>query len=137
MTIILYNYYLIVVFMKFYFWFQGAICDFCEAWVCHSRRCLTTHACTCPLTDACCIECTRTVWEHGTIGCYDDKYITRFSAYIGGRVFKCSFCDEYLCEDDQFEHQASCQRLEAESMKCKILPSFAYLFCSWSILSLV
>ncbi|XP_064104001.1 zinc finger protein 330 homolog [Macrobrachium nipponense] len=27
----------------------GAICDFCEAWVCHARKCLQTHACTCPL----------------------------------------------------------------------------------------
>ena len=24
-----------------------------------------------------------------------------------------------LCEDDQFEHQASCQKVEAESLKCK------------------
>ncbi len=45
--------------------FQGAVCDFCEAWVCHGRKCLTTHACTCPLTDATCFECNRGVWEHG------------------------------------------------------------------------
>lgn len=81
--------------------FQGAVCDFCEAWVCHSRKCLTTHACTCPLTDAVCLECERGVWDHG------------------GRVFKCSFCDCFLCEDDQFEHQASCQKLEGENFKCK------------------
>ncbi len=37
----------------------------------------------------------------------------------GGRVFKCSFCDGFLCEDDQFEHQASCQKLESEDLKCK------------------
>ena len=80
---------------------QGAICDFCEGWVCHSRKCLTTHACTCPLTDSVCLECERGVWEHG------------------GRVFKCSFCDSFLCEDDQFEHQASCQKLEGESFKCE------------------
>ncbi|XP_038611189.1 zinc finger protein 330 isoform X2 [Tachyglossus aculeatus] len=49
----------------------GAICDFCEAWVCH-----------------------------------------------GGRIFSCSFCHNFLCEDDQFEHQASCQVLEAETFKC-------------------
>ncbi|XP_065282924.2 zinc finger protein 330 homolog [Dermacentor albipictus] len=78
----------------------GAICDYCEAWVCHGRQCLTTHACTCPLQDATCIECERYVWEHG------------------GRIFKCSFCDSFLCEDDQFEHQASCQILEAETLKC-------------------
>lgn len=34
-------------------------------------------------------------------------------------MFKCSFCDCFLCEDDQFEHQASCQVLEAENYKCK------------------
>lgn len=44
---------------------KGAVCDFCEAWVCHSRKCLSTHACICPLTDADCIECDRGVWDHG------------------------------------------------------------------------
>uniref|UniRef100_A0A8C5K1D5 Zinc finger protein 330 n=1 Tax=Jaculus jaculus TaxID=51337 RepID=A0A8C5K1D5_JACJA len=71
----------------------GAICDFCEAWVCHGRKCLSTHACACPLTDAECVECERGVWDHG------------------GRIFGCSFYD-------QFEHQASCQVLEAETFKC-------------------
>ena len=33
----------------------GAICDFCEAWVCHGKKCLSTHACSCPLRDAVCI----------------------------------------------------------------------------------
>ncbi|KAL1459104.1 hypothetical protein WDU94_011111 [Cyamophila willieti] len=79
----------------------GAICDFCEAWVCHGRKCLQSHACTCPLQDAVCLECERGVWDHG------------------GRVYKCSFCDGFLCEDDQFEHQASCQVLESENYKCK------------------
>ncbi|OWF44205.1 Zinc finger protein 330 [Mizuhopecten yessoensis] len=79
----------------------GAVCDFCEAWVCHGRKCLTTHACTCPLQDAVCTECQREVWSHG------------------GRVFKCSYCMKFLCEDDQFEHQASCQQLDTESFKCK------------------
>ncbi|ESO83841.1 hypothetical protein LOTGIDRAFT_132718 [Lottia gigantea] len=78
----------------------GAVCDFCEAWVCHGRKCLTTHACTCPLTNGECIECNRGVWEHG------------------GRIFQCSFCRGFLCEDDQFEHQASCQVLESENYKC-------------------
>jgi len=60
----------------------GAICDHCEAWICHGRKCLQVHACECPLADAACIECERGVWDHG------------------GRVFKCCFCDEHLCEDD-------------------------------------
>ena len=50
---------------------------------------------------AICIECDRGVWEHG------------------GRIFICSFCNSYLCEDDQFEHQASCQVIEAETLKCQ------------------
>ncbi|KAI4463528.1 zinc finger protein [Holotrichia oblita] len=79
----------------------GAICDFCEAWVCHGRKCLQSHACTCPLQEATCIECERAVWDHG------------------GRIFRCSFCDSFLCEDDQFEHQASCQVLESENYKCQ------------------
>ncbi|XP_037885574.1 zinc finger protein 330 homolog [Glossina fuscipes] len=79
----------------------GAICDFCEAWICHGRKCLQTHACTCPLQNAVCLECERGVWEHG------------------GRIFKCSYCDGFLCEDDQFEHQASCQVLESENYKCQ------------------
>ena len=69
--------------------------------MCHSRKCLSTHACSCPLTDVSCAECDRGVWEHG------------------GRVFTCSYCSSYLCEDDQFEHQASCQKIEAENLKCK------------------
>ncbi|XP_014241795.1 zinc finger protein 330 homolog [Cimex lectularius] len=79
----------------------GAICDFCESWVCHSRKCLSTHACSCPLQNAVCAECERGVWDHG------------------GRIFRCSFCSEFLCEDDQFEHQASCQVLESENFKCQ------------------
>lgn len=40
---------------------------------------------------------------------------------LGGRIFACSFCHNFLCEDDQFEHQASCQVLEAETFKCKLV----------------
>ncbi|XKL68568.1 hypothetical protein PGB90_004059 [Kerria lacca] len=79
----------------------GAVCDFCEAWVCHGRKCLTSHACNCPLQEAVCLECERGVWDHG------------------GRIFRCSFCAGFLCEDDQFEHQASCQVLESENYKCQ------------------
>lgn len=78
----------------------GCVCDFCEAWVCHSRKCLTTHCCSCPLVDACCIECERVVWDHG------------------GRLFRCFSCDMWLCEDDQFEHQASCQQIDSETFHC-------------------
>jgi len=78
----------------------GAVCDYCEAWVCHGRKCIATHACSCPLLDAVCLECNREVWGHG------------------GRVFICGYCSGYLCEDDQFEHQAMCQKLEAETNKC-------------------
>lgn len=78
----------------------GAICDFCESFICHGRKCLQTHACSCPLTDVVCAECERGVWD------------------FGGRVFKCSFCENFLCEDDQFEHQASCQVLDSDSYKC-------------------
>lgn len=79
----------------------GAICDFCEAFVCHGRKCLSIHACSCPLKDAVCIECERDVFSHG------------------GRIYLCSFCNSHLCEDDQFEHQAKCQVLESESYKCQ------------------
>jgi len=79
----------------------GAVCDFCEAWVCHSKKCLSEHACGCALRDAECIECERGVWDHG------------------GRCFTCCFCSKPLCEDDQFEHQASCQVVEQENLKCQ------------------
>ncbi|GMS95531.1 hypothetical protein PENTCL1PPCAC_17706, partial [Pristionchus entomophagus] len=78
----------------------GAICDFCEAFVCHGRKCLTSHACSCPLRDAECYSCKRGIWE------------------LGGRFYRCSFCGYMLCEDDQFEHQASCQQLDSENYKC-------------------
>uniref|UniRef100_A0A7S1KCE4 Zinc finger protein 330 n=1 Tax=Vitrella brassicaformis TaxID=1169539 RepID=A0A7S1KCE4_9ALVE len=82
----------------------GAICDFCEAAVCHSRRCLQSHACSCLLRDGedvvVCIECDRSAWEQG------------------GRMFRCATCMQWLCEDDQFEHQASCTVIENETFKC-------------------
>lgn len=40
----------------------GAICDFCEAWICHGKKCLQSHACVCPLqvSDLCkCIPCAK------------------------------------------------------------------------------
>jgi len=89
----------------------GAICDFCEAWVCHSKKCLQIHACTCPLADAVCVECKRGVWEHG------------------GRIFTCNWCQGFLCEDDQFEHQASCQVLDAENYKCLSCNRFGQYSC--------
>ena len=41
--------------------------------------------------------------------------------FKGGRLFICSYCESFLCEDDQFEHQAKCQVLESETLKCKFL----------------
>ena len=64
------------------------------------KKCISTHACECPLQNSECIECKRGVWDHG------------------GRMFKCSFCTGFLCEDDQFEHQAKCQVLDSENYKC-------------------
>ena len=34
-------------------------------------------------------------------------------------MFKCPYCEGFLCEDDQFEHQASCQQLDSETLKCQ------------------
>ncbi|VDP23907.1 unnamed protein product [Heligmosomoides polygyrus] len=79
----------------------GAVCDYCEAFVCHGKKCLTTHACSCPLQSAECVECKRGVWDHG------------------GRIYNCSYCLNFLCEDDQFEHQASCQQVYSENYKCQ------------------
>jgi hypothetical protein len=56
-----------------------------------NKNILSLNFSACPLAKAVCIECERGVWDHG------------------GRVFFCSFCNNPLCEDDQFEHQASCQ----------------------------
>lgn len=69
----------------------GAICDYCEAPVCHSRKCIQAHGCDCPIRDGDeagnpsveCIECGRNAWE------------------FGGRVFRCGTCDEPLCEDGE------------------------------------
>ncbi|KAG8522179.1 Zinc finger protein 330 [Galemys pyrenaicus] len=133
----------------------GAICDFCEAWVCHGRKCLSTHACACPLTDAECVECERGVWDHGewlrqavrfalsgncsvasvdvsilNWNCWCSHLCVSFSPPIGGRIFSCSFCHNFLCEDDQFEHQASCQVLEAETFKCKFVKAVLCVSCN-------
>lgn len=45
----------------------GAICDHCEAWICHGRKCLQVHGCACPLQEAVCAECQRSVWDHGSL----------------------------------------------------------------------
>ncbi|XP_009327040.1 PREDICTED: zinc finger protein 330 isoform X2 [Pygoscelis adeliae] len=66
----------------------GAICDFCEAWVCHGRKCLSTHACICPLADAECIECERSVWDHG-VSC------NRLGQHSCLRCKAC-FCDDHV-----------------------------------------
>ena len=78
----------------------GAICDFCEAWVCHSRKCITTHGCPCPLADVLCVECSRDVYS------------------VGGRFYRCCRCAKWLCEDDQMLHQAQCLTMESESLAC-------------------
>ena len=44
---------------------QGAICDICEAFICHSRRCIVEHSCPCPLEGAVCFECKRGLQDQG------------------------------------------------------------------------
>ena len=89
--------------------FVGAVCDFCEAFICHSQKCITTHACACALrndhadpasTSVVCVECNRSVWDQG------------------GQLYRCSSCTKWLCGDDQFEHQASCNYLHGENYNC-------------------
>lgn len=89
----------------------GCICDHCEAFVCHSRRCVSEHACRCPLEEARCVECERAPQQ------------------VGGRWFRCATCDATLCEDDQMEHQASCQTLDAESFHCVSCSRFGRWAC--------
>eukprot|EP01029_Cantina_marsupialis_P029381 TRINITY_DN780214_c0_g1_i1.p1 TRINITY_DN780214_c0_g1~~TRINITY_DN780214_c0_g1_i1.p1 ORF type:complete len:280 (-),score=76.39 TRINITY_DN780214_c0_g1_i1:152-991(-) len=100
----------------------GAICDFCECFICHSKKCIETHACKCPFRDSkaesampvVCFECDRTAWNNG------------------GRFFQCGTCEKWLCEDDQFEHQASCQTLDGDEVKCigcSRKPQWACLRC--------
>ncbi|KAK8798817.1 hypothetical protein WA158_007901 [Blastocystis sp. Blastoise] len=88
--------------------FVGAVCDYCETWICHSKECLSTHACNCPLCEYTdqgympikCQECHRTVWE------------------CGGSMFQCPSCKKVYCEEDHFEHEAMCQTLEMDDDKC-------------------
>ncbi|ROT63616.1 hypothetical protein C7M84_018496 [Penaeus vannamei] len=81
-----------------------AFCYFCQS-VQRLPQCAHCGKIKCMLktgdcVDAVCNECERGVWNHG------------------GRIFRCHYCHNFLCEDDQFEHQASCQVLEQESFKC-------------------
>ena len=53
-------------------------------------------------------------------------------------MFVCSFCTSFLCEDDQFEHQASCQVLDSENYKCMCYESFiSYVSDYLTVLHLV
>lgn len=91
--------------------FVGAICCYCDTWICHDHTCLNSHPCSCPLKRAICVECNRSIYEHG------------------GRVFRCAFCDQALCEDDQMEHQASCQTIDSENFKCVSCNRIGQLSC--------
>ena len=44
-----------------------------------------------------------------------------------GLFVQCASCDNWICEDDQFEHQASCQVLESESNHC--ISWYEYQIC--------
>jgi hypothetical protein len=48
-------------------------------------------------------------------------------------MFKCGFCQKWLCEDDQFEHQAQCQTLESDSYKCPSLPPHSYFLPTYTV----
>jgi len=56
----------------------GAICDHCEAWICHGRKCLQVHGCACPLQEAVCAECQRSVWDHGILEICYKLYMRHF-----------------------------------------------------------
>ncbi|XP_064103994.1 zinc finger protein 330 homolog [Macrobrachium nipponense] len=65
----------------------------------------------------------RNVISEAHMKCQDESLkLLRVKAHEvwshGGRIFRCHYCQNFLCEDDQFEHQASCQVLEQESYKC-------------------
>lgn len=65
-------------------------------------------------------------------GTQQENTLTNYTFWIGGRIFRCSFCQNFLCEDDQFEHQASCQVLQAETFKCKSHLFFSFChYCGW------
>eukprot|EP01006_Ploeotia_vitrea_P033456 TRINITY_DN65549_c9_g11_i1.p2 TRINITY_DN65549_c9_g11~~TRINITY_DN65549_c9_g11_i1.p2 ORF type:complete len:494 (-),score=238.44 TRINITY_DN65549_c9_g11_i1:92-1573(-) len=92
--------------------FVGAICDWCEVFVCHSRKCIKQHGCPgCPLDGAVCKECNRAVDS------------------CGSRFFKCASCDEWLCGECQFEHQASCTVLDSENYQCVSCNRFGTWSC--------
>jgi len=44
-------------------------------------------------------------------------------------MFRCGTCECWLCEDDQFEHQASCQVLSAETFKCSSCSKLGVYAC--------
>ena len=106
------------------------------------RRSLTwghgcRHACKCPIADATCIECERSVYDHGgrmfkvsmlfccihEIGSMQACQRLQVSLLVFQLVtmyglLQCTTCENWICEDDQFEHQASCQVLESETGHC-------------------
>ena len=65
------------------------------------------------------------------------NYLCVFVVVLGGRIFRCAFCDCFLCEDDQFEHQASCQRLESEDLKCSYIDLMMYYFPAYCVIVIV
>merc|ERR1711993_209142 len=81
----------------------GAICDFCEAWVCHGRKCLASHACSCALQTAVCIESEslkcQSCNKHGQYSClrckacYCDDHVRRKGVkYEKNQAMLCPKC---------------------------------------------
>ena len=58
--------------------------------MCHGKRCLTTHACICPLGPAVCVECERDVWSHGVEGNPTKERPLTFSSLYCTQVDGCS-----------------------------------------------
>ena len=44
-------------------------------------------------------------------------------------MYTCITCEFWLCSDDFFEHQASCQQLEGENFKCVSCNKFGTFSC--------
>uniref|UniRef100_A0A0R3RNC5 TRAF-type domain-containing protein n=1 Tax=Elaeophora elaphi TaxID=1147741 RepID=A0A0R3RNC5_9BILA len=101
---------------------MGGLCAYCETFICHNKKCLSTHPCKCPLRDANCVECKRHVIMNGNFSSFE-------KLCPGSRMYQCAYCKACLCEDDYSVHQAKCQYLDSENFKCMSCNRFGIYAC--------
>ncbi|VDP39664.1 unnamed protein product [Schistosoma curassoni] len=98
----------------------GAVCDFCEAWICHGEKCLSVHACECPLRDAVVLNVSAG-YTVLVVGCFLAPIVTTSfvrTTSLSTRYVVVLWNPYNSSQDNIGSGCLYCQRLESENFKC-------------------